>query len=174
MQINQYTVPVMEIEVEDEEEFIRFLKPKLPLLKDYLLNIKGNVTQKLKNFLDLNHVQYTLNLDIGLLRRARKQRRVGVDVYDRVIRSGEEIVTENSVLCLKKVNDGALIKTKGDFIGIERVDGVIESEGDVLIFPKGTKAKIIFHHQLLDDLSDGATYKISLVNDEIIIEKIKD
>ena len=174
VQINQYNVSVMEIEVEDDEELIKYLKPKLPLLKDYLLNLKGNVTQKLKNFLDLNHIQYTTNLDIGSLKRARKQKRSGVDVYDRVVRSGEEIVTDNSVLCLKKVNDGALIRTKGDFIGIERVDGVIESEGDVLIFPKGPKAKIIFHRHLLDNLTTGATYKIALVDEEILIEKIKD
>lgn len=173
MHINQYSVSVMEITIEDEEEFIRFLKPKLPLLKDYLLNIKGEITPKIEKFLDLNNIQYTKNLKISQIRRAKRQKS-DVEVYDRVIRSGEEIDTQNSVLCLKKVNDGSLIRTASNFISIGRVDGTIEANGDFLIFEKGPKGKIIFHNRVLESFIDGKTYKVHLDQDEIVIEKIKE
>ena len=173
MHINQYSVSVMEITIEDEEEFIRFLKPKLPLLKDYLLNIKGEITPKIEKFLDLNNIQYTKNLKISQIRRAKRQKS-DVEVYDRVIRSGEEIDTQNSVLCLKKVNDGSLIRTASNFIAIGRVDGTIEANGDFLIFEKGPKGKIIFHNRVLESFIDGKTYKVHLDQDEIVIEKIKE
>ena len=165
----------MELEIEGEEEFLQFVKSKLPILKDYLLNLKGNVTKKIEQFLELNKIQYTKNLDLGKLKRTKKtEPKIGVDVYDRIIRSGEEIETRNSVLCLKKVNDGSCIKTSANFIGIDRVDGTIETTGNFIIFEKGPKSKIIFHGHLLDNFINGAMYKVSYENEEIIIEKVKD
>ena len=175
MRINQYNVAVMELEIEDEEEFLQFVKPKLPLMKDYLLNLKGNVTKKIEQFLEINKIQYTKNIEFDNLKRVKKtEQKIGVDVYDRIIRSGEEIETKNSVLCLKKVNDGSRIKTSANFIGIDRVDGTIETTGNFIIFEKGPKSKIIFHGHLLDNFINGAMYKVSYENEEIIIEKVKD
>ncbi|BAF69934.1 septum site-determining protein MinC [Nitratiruptor sp. SB155-2] len=175
MQINQYNVSVMEIEIKNEEEFLQFIKPKIPLLKDYLLHLKGDVTRKIENFLDMNRVQYVKNLDLHRLKRVKKQELpIGVDVCDRVVRSGEEIVTRNTVLCLKRVNDGALIKTSGNFIALDSMDGTAECSGNFMLFKKGPKSKIIFHNHVLDNFIDGHLYKVSLDEEGIVIEKIKE
>ncbi len=173
MHINQYNVSIIEITVEDEEEVLHFLNSKLPLLKDYLLNIKGEITPKIEQFLDHNKIQYTKNLKIAKIRRAKRQKS-DVEVYDRIIRSGEEIDTKNNVVCLKKVNDGSFIRTTANFISVGRVDGTIEANGDFLIFEKGPKGRIIFHNKLLDNFIDGKIYKVYWDQDEIIIEEIKE
>jgi len=173
LRINQYSVSVMEIMIEDEEEFLRFIRPKLPLLKGYLLNLKGDVTPRIEDFLQAHGLQYIKNIEISTIRHAKKSKN-SVEVYDRVIRSGEEISTHNSVICLRKVNDSALIRTVSNFIALGRVDGTIEANGDFLIFKKGPKGKIIFHNMILEDLEEGKVYKIHLENNEIIIEEIKE
>ena len=176
MDIKQYTTSIAEFHITDEKEFLDFIDLKYPLFRNHLFNLKGDITPKIESFLKARGIEYIKNVTPPRVRGVQREKD-SIEILNRVIRSGEEIKTPHTVLCLKRINDGAVVQTAGNFIALDEVDGMVKCEGAFMMLKTSPKTKVIFHNQLLNEhLEPGKSYKIvfSFKDNEIIIEELKD
>ena len=68
-----------------------------------------------------------------------------VKIFDRIIRSGEEINLENDAVFLKRINDGAKINIKGNLLVLNENNGIIKCEGQYALVFKNN-AHIFFNN----------------------------
>ncbi|MRJ06105.1 MAG: hypothetical protein C6I01_01100 [Epsilonproteobacteria bacterium] len=66
-----------------------------------------------------------------------------VEIIDRVVRSGQEIITDNDLIFTQRVNGGARIVTSGNVIALEQFEGELVCNGQFLVMLKN-KGSIIF------------------------------
>lgn len=174
MVVKQYNVKVFEIDVENEEEFLNFAQKNIVILRRQLLFLKGFVTPKIEDFLKKEGISFTKELPVkspkGEVFQFAKQS--GLKILDKIVRSGQEIVEKSDLLVLKRVNSGAHIYTKGNFISLSLVEGKIECNGEFMLLKSSPKSCIIFNGvDISEDVNDEYFYKIKLENNEIIITK---
>ena len=65
-------------------------------------------------------------------------------IFDRIIRSGEEINSKNNLIFLNRINAGAKIKSSGNIEIYGECEGMVECEGDYLIVKRNKKGLIFF------------------------------
>ena len=201
MKSNQYSVKVYETTIEDEEEFIQFFKTNYMLFKDHLILIQGNLSQKIKEYLNSKSLSYLHNVDLpkGRSRKAlekeiqiersasavsvqiaeEKVKRLSsrlqnnLTVMDKMIRSGREINIEGDLLLLNRVNSGATLNIKGNLIIPNVVEGAVRCSGNFMMLTASPKANIIFHGVEVDnDLLKNKLNRVELKNNEIIITPV--
>ena len=198
---NQYSVKVYETRIEDEEQFIEFFDTNYTLFKDHLILIQGNLSNKIKHYLDTKSLTYlnNKNLPKGRSRKSleeeieweRSQSAVSVQiaeaelkkissrlqnnltVLDTMIRSGQELNIEGDLLLLNRVNSGATIHIKGNLIITNVVEGAIRCLGNFMMLTASPKANIIFHGvEVENDLLENKLNRVELKNNEIIITPV--
>jgi len=67
-------------------------------------------------------------------------------IFDRIIRSGEELVIKGSAVFLNRINPGAKIEVEGNLILLSENNGFIRVEGDFILVKKN-KSNIIFNDE---------------------------
>ena len=158
MRVIQYSVKVFEVEIENEEEFLTFVRKNIVLLKRYLLLLKGDVTPVIETFLQKEEISFT--------------KESGLRIVDQLVRSGQEIVEKRDLLVLKRVNSGASIRTEGNFIALSTIEGKVECNGEFMLLKPSPKACIVFNGADISDAMDEEHfYKIRFKNNEILISK---
>ena len=201
MKSNQYSVKVFETTIEDEEEFILFFETNYMLFKDHLILIQGNLSQKIKEYLNSKSLSYLHNVDLpkGRSRKAlekeieiersasavsvqiaeEKVKRLSsrlqnnLTVMDTMIRSGREINIEGDLLLLNRVNSGATLNIKGNLIIPNVVEGAVRCYGNFMMLTASPKANIVFHGVEVDnDLLKNKLNRVELKNNEIIITPV--
>lgn len=176
MQARQYSVRVFEINIENEEDFLAFVRKNIVILKRYLLLIKGGVTPLIEEFLNKEGIAFTKNLPLepknGKTSLFTKQS--GLKIIDTIVRSGQEIVEKSDLLVLKRVNSGAHIKSEGNFIALSSVEGKVECNGDFMLLKSSAKACILFNGvDISEQIDDENFYKIKFKDNEIIISQYR-
>ena len=58
MKQKQFNTKIIEFIIEDENEFILFFDKNIPLLKNSIINLRGNVTDKIRNYILLKNIVY--------------------------------------------------------------------------------------------------------------------
>ena len=201
MKSNQYSVKVYETTVEDEEKFITFFDMNYTLFKDHLIVIQGNLSKKIKSYLDAKPLTYIHNIDLpkGRSRKAieeefieeRRENAISMQiaeaelkklssklqnnltVLDKMIRSGREINIDGDLLLLNRVNSGATLNIKGNLIITNVVDGLIRCSGNFMMLTASPKANIIFHGvEVENELLENKLNRVELKNNEIIITPV--
>lgn len=176
MQVKQYSVKVFEIEIENREEFLSFVRKNILLLKRYLLLLKGDVTPEIEDFLQKEGISFTKDLSLksqsGKSESFTKQS--GIKIVDKIVRSGQEINQSCDLLILRRVNSGATVRTEGNFIALSTIEGRVECNGEFMLIKPSPKATIIFNGtDLSKTLNGDSFYKIKLKKDEILVSKIE-
>jgi len=198
---NQYSVKVYETTIEDEEEFILFFETNYMLFKDHLILIKGNLSQKIKEYLNSKSLNYLHNIDLpkgrsrkaleeeleiersasavsvqiaeAKLKRLSSRLQNNLTVLDTMIRSGREINIEGDLLLLNRVNSGATLNITGNLIIPNVVEGAVRCSGNFMMLTASPKANIIFHGVEVDnDLLKNKLNRVELKNNEIIITPV--
>jgi len=198
---NQYSVKVYETTIEDEEEFILFFETNYMLFKDHLILIKGNLSQKIKEYLNSKSLSYLHNIDLpkgrsrkaleeeleiersasavsvqiaeAKLKRLSSRLQNNLTVLDTMIRSGREINIEGDLLLLNRVNSGATLNITGNLIIPNVVEGAVRCSGNFMMLTASPKANIIFHGVEVDnDLLKNKLNRVELKNNEIIITPV--
>lgn len=201
MQSNQYSVKVYETTISDEDKFISFFDANYGLFSDYLIVIKGEISQRIKEYLDAKTLKYLVNVTLprGRVRNAglkeleeeKKQNLINqqiaqeklselsdrlqnnLKVMDSLVRSGVELKVEEDLLLLNRVNSGATIRCKGNLIITQIVEGTIHCDGNFMMLSASAKANIIFNEVVVDSaLLAGRLNRVELRDGEIRIKPI--
>jgi len=201
MKGKQYSVKVYETTVEDEDKFISFFDANYILFKDRLIVIRGELSPRIKDYLDNKTLLYANNIELPSSRtrqvveleleeqkakEIKKQEMLAIEfdklssrlnnnlkVQDSIVRSGQEIIIEGDLLLLNRVNSGARVETSGNLIITQVVEGAIYCYGNFMMIGNSPKANIIFHDIRIDNtLLVERLNKIEIVDGEIFITPI--
>ena len=201
MQSNQYSVKVFETTVVNESEFMEFFDANHLLFKDHLILIQGKLSSTIKGCLERKKLHYLhdATLPKGRSRKALEKElkalqteskvneqiaqaeveklssrlQNNLTVLDEMIRSGRELNIKGDLLLLSRVNSGATIKTTGNLIITQVVEGSIRCYGNFMMLTASSKANIVFHDVEVDNalLADRLN-RVELKNNEIIITPV--
>ena len=64
MKNRQYSLKVLETTVDDEKKFLEFFNTHYPLFKDHLILIQGEISQKVKSYLEEKNLKYVNNITL--------------------------------------------------------------------------------------------------------------
>ena len=201
MQSNQYSIKIFETTINDESEFKEFFDANYTLFQDHLIVIQGTMSDEIKSYLKekkLQHLQ-NVNLPKGRPRKALEKefqmleteslinKKIAEDalkklsnklqnnltVLDDMLRSGRELNIDGDLLLLNRVNSGAIIKTTGNLIITQLVEGAIRCNGNFMMLTASSKANIVFQNVEVDNtLLKNRLNRVELKNNEIIITPV--
>jgi len=201
LQSNQYSVKVFETTIVDELEFKEFFDVNHMLFTDHLILIQGELSDTIKHYLEDKKMHYLhdVNLPKGRPRKALEKElkalqtesvvneqiaqaeleklssklQNNLTVLDEMVRSGRELNIDGDLLLLHRVNSGAIIKTTGNLIITQVVEGSIRCSGNFMMLTASPKANIVFHDVEVDNalLADRLN-RVELKNNEIIITPV--
>ena len=195
MKGKQFSVKVYETTIENENAFMTFFDTHYMLFKDHLISINGDMSPTIKKYLKDKSLKYIHNIDIPRSRTRKeieqeieikqdkeieqkidklsKKLQNNLTVLDNIIRSGVEIDIDGDLLLLNRVNSGATIKTNGNLIITDIVDGDIRCNGSFMMISKSPKATIVFNNVFVDTKQlEFKLNKIELKNHRIVISPV--
>ncbi len=145
-------------EVDDFEKLEKIVSSKFPLLKNHFFLLKEH-NEKIENFLKekglnyfvLNSEAFIKEKEKIIIKEIEKEvvKKVKPKIFDRIIRSGEEIVLEEEGIFLNRINAGAKVKAYGNLSILDENEGFIECHGDYVFVYKNLKGNIIFNGENL-------------------------
>jgi len=176
MKTKQYSIKVFELDIEDNKSFFDFIDKFKPILNKYLLVLNGNVTQEIKNYLIENNLAFTTDTSLQSKSKSKPEHIKSSDlkIIDTIVRSGTEIISNDDLLVLNRVNSGSIIETDGNFLGLSLVDGKIICNGNFMLIKKSKKSMIIFNGtDITDEIGNETFYTVKLKGENMVIEKYK-
>jgi len=149
--MKQKTIRVFE--VEDFENLKSVIKTKYPLIKNHFFVLKER-NEEIEDLLKRNGLNYFIVNSEGFTFQKEKtqtkiiEKKVVVNecesiIFNRVIRSGEELNLTNHAVFLNRINPGAKITTSANIEIFAENNGLIIAQGDYVII-KNNKGTIIF------------------------------
>ena len=172
MKTKQKSVRVFEIISDDYEKVINFIEKKGILLKRFLLTIKTN-NEKIKEYFkdkpyevrfvksDFEGSNESLEEDESAKQEVKVIEKViektiikevnstKTEIFDKIIRSGFEINSQNKLVFLNRINAGAKIYSNKEIEIFEENLGTVICDGDYMIVKKSQKGTIIFNNEEL-------------------------
>lgn len=196
MKVTQKNVRVFHIVIDDEEAFLDYFRKNSILLKEFFLLVEGNITKSIAFVLDQNGVCYkdisTCTIRLGviktqapLIEEERKEEKVIETVapvmpniksklYDRPIRSGEEISEYVPTVIFGRVNSGAKVFCEESLSIYGIIDGLVQCDGEYIVIngisPRGN---LIFNGEIIDKDQVKQNVLQKIVSRDSVIE-IKD
>jgi septum site-determining protein MinC len=162
MKTRQRSVRVFEIITENYDKFVKFATSREITLKKYLVVVRSE-NEKIKEYLENSNFEYRVvkpdfeatheELEIEKSRNnggEKSQNLVNstkTEIFDRIIRGGEEINSNNRLIFLKRINAGAKIISTESIEVFDEVEGVVICTGEYIIVKKNEKGTILFHNE---------------------------
>jgi septum site-determining protein MinC len=165
MKTRQRSIRVFEIITDDYEKLVKFVSKRLVTLKKHLLLIKTK-NEHIKDYFNKSNLEYIIvdpdfkeetenieekkeNNTHSLQEQAKVEEKtiVKTEIYDRIIRGGEEINSNNKLIFLKRINPGARIISSESIEIFDEVEGTIICNGEYMIVKKNNKGTIIFNDE---------------------------
>jgi len=199
MKVTQKNVRVFHIEIDDEASFLDYFRKNSLLLKEFFLLIEGNITKSIAFVLDQSGVCYKeINhcaIRFGGIKKETplveeeplKKESVSetiteqvkqmpkLKLYDRPIRSGEEIVESLPIVIFGRVNSGAKVFCEESMSIYGIIDGLVQCDGDYIVLsgisPRG---HLIFNGEIVDRemLKQNVLQKIVMRDNVIEIKEV--
>ncbi|MGL2678279.1 septum site-determining protein MinC [Helicobacter pylori] len=187
LKTNQKNVHAFEIEKQEPEAVMEFLEKNHALLQYFLIIFKYDIEPEVKAvlhkhqllFLETNRAlngRYikTTEKDANLLKQNSPNAiEPKTTIYERNIRSGEEIYSANHLIFLGNIHNGAKIISEGCVSVYGVCEGAIVCFGECLILKEVKSAQIVFQNQILslkevERLLVNKNIKIITKNDDIL------
>ncbi|WRB06523.1 septum site-determining protein MinC [Helicobacter pylori] len=187
LKTNQKNVHAFEIEKQEPEAVMEFLEKNHALLQYFLIIFKYDIESEVKAvlhkhqllFLETNRAlngRYikTTEKDANLLKQNSPNAiEPKTTIYERNIRSGEEIYSANHLIFLGNIHNGAKIISEGSVSVYGVCEGAIACFGEYLILKEVKSAQIVFQNQVLslkevERLLVNKNIKIITKNDDIL------
>ncbi|PUD74886.1 septum site-determining protein MinC [Helicobacter pylori] len=187
LKTNQKNVHAFEIEKQEPEAVMEFLEKNHALLQYFLIIFKYDIESEVKAvlhkhqllFLETNRAlngRYikTTEKDANLLKQNSPNAiEPKTTIYERNIRSGEEIYGANHLIFLGNIHNGAKIISEGSVSVYGVCEGAIVCFGEYLILKEVKSAQIVFQNQILslkevERLLVNKNIKIITKNDDIL------
>ena len=175
MKVTQKNVRVFHIEIDDEASFLDYFRKNSLLLKEFFLLIEGNITKNNDFVLEQSGVCYKeinqCNIRFGGIKKELPsleempkkeiipQEAVSTELkpslklrlYDRPIRSGEEIVESLPMVIFGRVNSGAKVFCEESMSIYGIIEGLVQCDGEYIVLsgisPRG---HLIFNGEIVD------------------------
>ncbi len=188
MNTKQYSAKILEVELDNDEDFISFFDKSYIFFQNYLVIINGKESNTIIEYMHSKNLKFIFNLVLPTQKK-RKNREVenkqeqnvqkpteklktksNLKVLDKLVRSGQEINIDGDLLLLNRVNSGGSIVVNGTLIITQIVDGSIRCDGDFMMMQASSKANILFHGVEVDNkfLQDRLN-RVELIDNEIVI-----
>ena len=161
MRTRQKSVRVFEIISDDFEKVTKFVESKYVFLKKFLLVIKTN-NEDIKKYFNTKEleVRFVRNefegsnekLDLEEKKPLPQKNSTKTEIFDKIIRSGIEIKSDNKLVFLNKINAGAKIYSSKEIEIFGEVDGDVICDGEYMIVKKSKKGSIIFNNEVVDEI----------------------
>ncbi|GAA7529147.1 septum site-determining protein MinC [Helicobacter pylori] len=187
LKTNQKNVHAFEIEKQEPEAVMEFLEKNHALLQYFLIIFKYDIEPEVKAvlhkhqllFLETNRAlngRYikTTEKDANLLKQNNPNAiELKTTIYERNIRSGEEIYSTNHLIFLGNIHNGAKIISEGCVSVYGVCEGAIVCFGECLILKEVKSAQIVFQNKILslkeiERLLVNKNIKIITKNDDIL------
>ncbi|MGL2430124.1 septum site-determining protein MinC [Helicobacter pylori] len=187
LKTNQKNVHAFEIEKQEPEAVMEFLEKNHALLQYFLIIFKYDIEPEVKAilrkhqllFLETNRAlngRYikTIEKDANLLKQNSPNAiEPKTTIYERNIRSGEEIYSANHLIFLGNIHNGAKIISEGSVSVYGVCEGAIVCFGEYLILKEVKSAQIVFQNKILslkevERLLVNKNIKIITKNDDIL------
>ncbi|GAA8427708.1 septum site-determining protein MinC [Helicobacter pylori] len=187
LKTNQKNVHAFEIEKQEPEAVMEFLEKNHALLQYFLIIFKYDIEPEVKAVLHKHQLLFletnrTLNgryiktteKDASLLKQNNPNAiEPKTTIYERNIRSGEEIYSANHLIFLGNIHNGAKIISEGCVSVYGVCEGAIVCFGECLILKEVKSAQIVFQNKILslkeiERLLVNKNIKIITKNDDIL------
>lgn len=196
MKVTQKNVRVFHIEIDDEASFLDYFRKNTLLLKEFFLLVEGTITKNIAFVLEQSGVCYKeinnctirfggIKKEALLLTEEPKKETISeassepkqlpkLKLYDRPIRSGEEIIESLPIVIFGRVNSGAKVFCEESMSIYGIIDGLVQCDGNYIVLsgisPRG---HLIFNGEIIDRelLKQNVLQKI-VMRDNVI--EIKD
>ena len=199
MKVTQKNVRVFHIEIDDEASFLDYFRKNSLLLKEFFLLVEGNITKNIAFVLEQSGVCYKeinncairfggIKKETPSLEEAPVKQESVVEpvieqakqlpklkLYDRPIRSGEEIVESLPIVIFGRVNSGAKVFCEESMSIYGIIDGLVQCDGDYIVLsgisPRG---HLIFNGEIVDRemLKQNVLQKIVMRDNVIEIKEV--
>ncbi len=203
MQIKQKNLRVFHAIVDDEKSFIEFLDKNAPLLREFFLLMEGKISNEIllhvkslgicakdisgctlklssvKNFSfqEPKRVQADFEemKEISKSEKKSKNRKEKIKIFNRPIRSGEEIKEDVSVVVFGRINSGAKLFCDENVTIYGIIDGFVQCDGEFVIL-KGISSKgvLVFNGEIInrDLVEENELCRLSFDKDGLKADKI--
>ncbi|NHA60445.1 septum site-determining protein MinC [Helicobacter pylori] len=188
LKTNQKNVHAFEIEKQEPEAVMEFLEKNHALLQYFLIIFKYDIEPEVKAilhkhqllFLETNRVLNGRHIKTMPLKEETNHSKPNhsktepkTTIYERHIRSGEEIYSANHLIFLGNIHNGAKIISEGCVSVYGVCEGAIVCFGEYLILKEVKSARIVFQNKILslkevEPLLVNKNIKIITKNDDIL------
>jgi len=201
MTVKQKNLRVFHIKIEDSKVFLEYFVKNQILLKEFFLLLEGKVDVQTQNFLDeeqvcykcidncklrLGSVKQELHVEPKMEEKQSKHEQKYLDivepisedklkVYERPIRSGEEINEDLPLVVFGRINSGAKLFCTQSVTIYGIIDGLVQCDGNfILLNGIGVHGNLIFNGEIIDrdKLKDNMLQKISIKDSKVDIKEI--
>ncbi len=94
-------------------------------------------------------------------------------LYQKPVRSGEEIIHEGDITIFGRVNSAAKVLCTGNVRVFGRIDGLVQCDGEYMIAKEVGKGYIVFNGDILEkELFDGNLKKITRSEEGAVVKDI--
>ena len=165
--MKQKTIRVFE--VEDFDKLKNVVESKFELVKNHLFMLK-EPNEEIQNYLKEKKLNFfVINSDESFTSKKEKKevkfkiiekeiiKNRDLEVFDKIIRSGEEIETDANAVFLNKINPGAKVKIKGDAILLDENRGSVIVEGNFL-FVKKNRGNIVYNSEDIGEIKTDTVF----------------
>ncbi|OPG43451.1 septum site-determining protein MinC [Helicobacter pylori] len=187
LKTNQKNVHAFEIEKQEPKAVMEFLEKNHALLQYFLIIFKYDIEPEVKAVLRKHQLLFletncalngryikTTEKDANLLKQNSPNAiEPKTTIYERNIRSGEEIYSANHLIFLGNIHNGAKIISEGCVSVYGVCEGAIVCFGEYLILKEVKSAQIVFQNKILslkevERLLVNKNIKIITKNDDIL------
>lgn len=172
MKVTQKNVRVFHIVIDEEAQFLDYFRKNSVLLKEFFLLLEGNITKSIAFVLDQNDVCYKdvsqCSIRLGSIKKEtplviekvkeekiteslEEEQTCKSKLYDRPIRSGEEIHESVPIVIFGRVNSGSKVFCEESVSVYGIVDGLVQCDGEYAVIsgisPRGN---LIFNGEIID------------------------
>jgi len=190
VRVTQKSVRVFHCFIKNDDEFFTYFEKNISTLKKYLITISGDVSEKIKEYLKKEEICF-LNINdcdekiFNINKKKIEEEKLNlktktknlvdikekkVKIYNRSIRSGEEIISFDDLIISGRVNSGARVKTNSNIVITGKIDGVVECGGEYMIFNQIGHGAIYFNQEAIE-LTQNKSLKLIYSQNESLIEK---
>ena len=196
MIVKQKNLRVFHITVSSKEQFLDYLKKNKILLMEFFLLIDGEVDESIEKIVESEGICYknisTCKLKLSSVKKdiapedpeenEPKQKvleepisKDKLKIYERPIRSGEEINEELPVVVFGRINSGAKLFCTQSVSIYGIIDGLVQCDGEyIVLHGLSQRGNLIFNGEIIERelLQNDVLQKITLKNNKIEILKV--
>ncbi|WP_458700827.1 septum site-determining protein MinC [Sulfurospirillum sp. 1307] len=194
MLAKQKNLRVFHIQIETKEKFIEYFEKNKILLKEFFLLIEGDIDEEIQNILNASNVCFkdisSCNLKFSNVKKIEQtieEKKVTTKeekslipeqkliIYDRPIRSGEELSEELPIVVFGRINSGAKLFCSQSVTIYGIIDGLVQCDGDYVVLNGiGKSGNLIFNGEIIekDKLKIDCLQKIAIKDQKVVIKEI--